>query len=115
VYYPAHFELYTQYRWLNYSGELTFNPFSQDVTSSAVEIDPGELTWIPYSHDTGDINGDGEIDNADLIILARWIVNMYEEWYNVEYTQVTAYADLNGDGTVDNSDLITMARMLVEK
>ena len=56
----------------------------------------------------GDLNGDGQVDNADLVTLARAIVGIVK----LTDTQTTA-ADMNKDGMVDNQDLVLLARQLV--
>lgn len=56
----------------------------------------------------GDIDGGGSVDNADLVILARYIVGL-------EATLPSAdNADMDDNGTIDNSDLVALARMIVE-
>ena len=58
---------------------------------------------------TGDITGDGKIQNGDLIKLVRYRVELItlEEPYKLA-------ADVNGDGKVADSDIIKLARALVE-
>jgi len=56
---------------------------------------------IPYTiHQTGDINGDGNVDFNDLVILAQH--------YNSPAT--TAQGDINGDGSDDFNDLVLLAQ-----
>ena len=57
---------------------------------------------------TGDITGDGKIQNGDLIKLVRYRVELItlEEPYK-------RAADVNGDGKVTDSDIIVIARVLV--
>ena len=52
----------------------------------------------------GDVDADGEVGNSDLILIARYLVNLVD----FDDNQFTA-ADMNEDGKVDNSDLITVA------
>ena len=56
----------------------------------------------------GDLNGDGEVDNVDLVMLARYNVALQ----TLDETQLKA-ADLNGDTRVDNLDLVSLARFIV--
>jgi hypothetical protein len=56
----------------------------------------------------GDINDDGQVTNADLILVARNIVNL------VTFTdRQKLAADMNDDGMIDNVDLIKVARIVV--
>jgi hypothetical protein len=61
-------------------------------------------------HPLGDIDGDSEITNSDLVTIARYIVGLTEG--NTK-NAVEAYADMNGDGKVDNTDIVTVARTIV--
>jgi hypothetical protein len=56
----------------------------------------------------GDVNGDGEVDNRDLIMIARYLVDLVE----FSAKQMEA-ADYNEDGVVDNKDLVLIARAIV--
>ena len=53
----------------------------------------------------GDVNGDGEVTNADLIRLRRYLSGQ-----NV--SAETGNADLNGDGKVDLKDLMLLQLLL---
>jgi hypothetical protein len=56
----------------------------------------------------GDVNQDGQVDNRDLIMIARYLVHL------VEFTdEQKALADINGDEIVNNTDLVLLARVLV--
>ncbi|MBE6948761.1 MAG: hypothetical protein E7456_02830 [Ruminococcaceae bacterium] len=60
----------------------------------------------------GDVNCDGEVSNSDLVMVARFIVGMYED--NAEVSDdIRAAADLNQDGDITNSDLVMIARSIV--
>ncbi|MCR5151325.1 MAG: InlB B-repeat-containing protein, partial [Clostridiales bacterium] len=52
----------------------------------------------------GDVNEDGEVDDADIIYLQRW----YAGWQG--YSVKTVTGDLNGDGEVDDADIIYLQR-----
>ncbi|MBQ6539467.1 MAG: CHAP domain-containing protein [Oscillospiraceae bacterium] len=54
----------------------------------------------------GDANGDGDVSNVDLIIIARFVVGLTN---SIDLER----ADINGDGTVSNTDLISVARRIV--
>ncbi|MBQ6539777.1 MAG: hypothetical protein IJL71_01960 [Oscillospiraceae bacterium] len=56
----------------------------------------------------GDVDFDGDVDNTDLIRVARFIVKM------VEFTPRQVYVgDMDHSGEITNSDLITIARIIV--
>ena len=75
--------------------------------------DPVAVNWSPYfTGAVGDINGDGQVSNADLVTLARFAVNLLSVG-GAEYEGCRRYGDMNGDGTIDNQDLVTLARVLV--
>lgn len=54
----------------------------------------------------GDLNGDGEVDNKDVIHLMRWVVGGYS------VTMDPASADFNGDGKTDNKDVVLLMRYI---
>ena len=54
----------------------------------------------------GDVNNSGEVDNADVILLRRYVAG----WKNV--TLQTDAADVNKDSKVDNADVILLRRFV---
>jgi hypothetical protein len=77
--------------------------------------------WISYAHETGwgastdsvnrirgDLNFDGRINNADIIIVARYIVRLT----SLTYSQVRC-ADMNDDNRVNNIDLVILAKKVI--
>ena len=54
---------------------------------------------------TGDVNGDGVVDQADLVALARFMAG-------IDQLEDTTRADINGDGILSAADLTALARML---
>ena len=58
----------------------------------------------------GDVNGDGAVDNRDLIMIARYLVDLVE--FDNEQMEI---ADYNEDGNVNNTDLVLIARAIVAK
>ncbi len=52
------------------------------------------------------MNSDGNIDNADLILVARYVVSID---VNIDLLA----ADVNFDNSVSNTDIIMIARYLV--
>lgn len=53
----------------------------------------------------GDVNGDGVVDQADLVVLARFMAG-------IDDLEDTTRADINGDGIYSAADLTALARML---
>ena len=53
----------------------------------------------------GDVNGDGMVDQADLVALARFMAG-------IDDLEDTTRADINGDGIYSAADLTALARML---
>ena len=56
----------------------------------------------------GDVTQDGEMTNADLIMIARYLVELVK--FNAKQLEA---ADFNSDGIVDNRDLVLISRALV--
>lgn len=54
---------------------------------------------------TGDVNGNGVVDQADLVALARFMAG-------IDDLEDTTRADINGDGILSAADLTALARML---
>lgn len=82
-------------------GFLAIDLKSQESAPVAFAIEDGQLSITDFI--PGDINGNGKVDNNDLILLtryrARWKVTI-----NMDA------ADVNGNGKVDNEDLILLTR-----
>ena len=54
----------------------------------------------------GDVNGDGQLTNADVVTLFRAVSGGLGEGE----AYVEANADFNGDGTIDNRDVVALFR-----
>lgn len=67
---------------------------------------PGTITVADVL--LGDVNGDGERTNLDVIYLARSLLGLV----TLNDSQKSA-ADVNGDGNVGNADVIRLARVLI--
>ena len=69
--------------------------------------------WQGYSvtgdRRVGDLNNDGMVNNADLILISRLVVSLYSLPYNK-----SGASDFNGDGNLTNTDIIMMARHIVK-
>ena len=84
------------------------------INNSSAAVDPSFVDIVigaaasSGSRGDGDINYDGQINNADLIILAKYIVRLTSLTYNQ-----LRFADINGDNSIDNTDLVLLARKVV--
>lgn len=56
----------------------------------------------------GDINTDGVVDNADVILLRRYVA----KWKDIQID--TDAADVNNDSTIDNADVILLRRYVAK-
>ncbi|TYQ15664.1 UNVERIFIED_CONTAM: aryl-phospho-beta-D-glucosidase BglC (GH1 family) [Acetivibrio alkalicellulosi] len=56
----------------------------------------------------GDLNGDGNIDSIDYMLLRRYILEIIDTLPNMDA------ADLNGDGKVDSTDAVLLRRYILE-
>jgi hypothetical protein len=79
---------------------------ASDVNSSAADA----ILYVVNPHYPGDVNLDGSIDNRDLIMLARYLVDLVT--FNEEQMVL---ADFNEDGRIDNKDLVLLARYIVSE
>jgi hypothetical protein len=66
----------------------------------------GSSTNVVY----GDVNGDGDIDEIDEMILSRYIAGWSGYGPNQQYNVVSANADVNLDGTADEIDEMILSR-----
>ena len=67
----------------------------------------GEITWeaVAPSYASGDINGDGELNNKDVTRLIRYL-----KYHDVDV--VEEKLDVNGDGKLNNKDVTRLIRYL---
>jgi hypothetical protein len=65
---------------------------------------------VDNTYAKGDVTKDGEIDNRDLIMIARYLVGLVE----FDEKQLEA-ADFNEDDIVNNTDLVLIARYIVSQ
>lgn len=57
----------------------------------------------------GDVNMDGTINNMDIVLTARYIVNLVDTMPSV------SNGDMNYDGSITNADLVMLARIIVSE
>lgn len=103
--------------------ELTGIAVNDDGEEIVVEYDHGK--YAPYQeyfswfhvddfHSTvlGDFNDDQRVDNVDIVILARWLVDLVEPGSDYD-RMVLRNGDFNNDNSIDNADLVALARYKV--
>ena len=74
------------------------------------ELDRAPMKNMPRPS-MGDVTGDGRINNADLVIIVRYVT---QQDLGDMKAVVEQKADMNFDGAVDNGDIVILARMMVE-
>ncbi len=67
-----------------------------------------EYTLPPVSYKKGDVDRNGSVNNADLILIARYVVRLVS--FDSEAFKL---GDMDNSGTIDNADIIRLARQLV--
>lgn len=65
------------------------------------------VTLSGIAETSGDVDGDGDVDNADVILLERYLAGLEET--------ISPAADINHDNTIDNLDLIQLQQELVNE
>jgi hypothetical protein len=85
------------------------------ITDNTEEVEFIDLQELPGCivienvYQKGDVNKDGTFNNADLIMIARYLVDLVE--FDEKQLEI---ADYNDDDNVDNKDLVLIARALVQ-
>lgn len=86
--------------------ELTYDPDNIiDGNDKPIDINVKSGTITIFEGKPGDINGDRKVNNADAIMLFRYIAG-----WNVEAD--TKALDCNGDGKINNADAIILFRYI---
>ncbi len=105
-----------------------FYPAEDGSWSSEIGYDITGISLIPYDDPggavvktrlllarrivLGDVNVDGELTNADLILVARYVVRLIDV-FTPGYINVVRFGDMNADGNINNADIIIIARAIV--
>jgi len=89
-------------------GNTIYYPANNPTWTEEIMDGYGDNTWIAYNL-RGDVDGSGQITNADLVMVARYIVGVESD--NDDAIEVNG--DVDGDGEVNNSDLVRIARIIV--
>ena len=82
------------------------NVFDENGTNVALAVVPGTITI--KTHTPGDINGDGSVNNKDLLWLMKYIKGK-------DVVVVEEALDVNGDGNRNNKDLLWLMKYLKGK
>ncbi len=91
------------------NGKVTVKGLGDAVISAKVTYNGREYSGTyELSMRRGDLNMDGEITNADTVLIARYLVKLA-----VLNDLQQEFADTNGDGKVNNADLVLIARSVV--
>ena len=89
--------------------------YDGSTVSALTELNTGSnelgAAFFPYAEESvrGDVNADGALSSADLLLLNRWLLGVPE-------TELTApeNAELSGDGVIDAYDLCFLRRLFAE-
>ena len=84
-------------------GHMIFGLYTEDEGEGFVEldaaVDPGELR-------IGDVNGDGKVNNKDVVALFRYVSDEEVPGF------VEDAADINGDGKINNKDVVKLFKLV---
>lgn len=87
--------------------ELSYDLFDQNLGAVQANVTNG---GVAVKGDTlGDVNGDGTFSLSDVIVLARYLVNLQ----TLSKDQLDV-ADVNHDGKATNADVVKLARILAD-
>ncbi|MCM1314971.1 MAG: dockerin type I repeat-containing protein [Alistipes senegalensis] len=84
-------------------------PMGASAKSEPIYIEDGENHW-EYTSIRGDINADGKISVADVVLLQKWIMGTYD---GVDDEANKDAVDVNFDGFVDSFDLVQMRQLVI--
>ena len=97
--------------FIGVSAYAEFYIFADGWTEEVLLGYGGDLEWL-YIYLRGDVDADGEYTNADLVMMARYLVGLCQRDSD-EYAAVTDYGDIDRDNKVTNTDLVSLARKIV--
>ena len=85
-------------------------PMGAVAKSDPIFIESGADHW-EYTHICGDVNEDGKISVADMVLFQKWFMGTYDYY---EDGEVEKYAfDVNLDGYFDSFDLVQMRQIVI--
>ena len=94
-------------------GSSESNQYSGEKTALLTYDKDGEtkdviIKLMPFDYIKGDVNDDGELSVADLVMLQKWLLK------TTDSTEKLMNTDLNEDGTADVFDLILLRKELIK-
>lgn len=95
-----------------YDGEYTYKITAEDSSGKSYELISADFDIHDPEKDkpSGDLNGDGELNVSDAVVLQSYLLNSSEEFTEEQYKA----SDLNGDEVVDVFDLIELKQAIVK-
>lgn len=77
-----------------------------DIVSIPVSVSSSTSTSVSQTIDMqmGDVNGDGEVDSDDAVLVLRYFAGLDTE------EMIHELADVNGDGEIDSDDSVAILR-----
>ncbi len=93
------------YRFDGWYTNKTFVTAFSEKNFSTSRVVYAKETAVTLSEVTGDVDGNGKIDTADLVRLKQYLAG-----YNVQVTETGA--DANGDGVINAMDLVRLYKKL---
>ena len=95
---------------VRYSGDgLDVNTYLNGWTPYYLNGKPADPVIVQPEKIKGDINADGSLDSADILLLQKWMMAAQD----AEISDSTA-ADLNEDGKINIADLCMMKSLLLQ-
>lgn len=89
------------------AGDHTLGLYVENTNANWVAVDNFILRYYgPHPLLQGDVNGDGEVNNADLSTLVSYILSIPTPGF------VTCAADINTDGLIDIADITALVNLL---
>jgi hypothetical protein len=108
---PVNMVIYSSIGYVTNQRSFQYIPGKDyNVVSSSVNIGPVIDTAILY----GDVDGDGQVNSADITLLRRYIASGLtpQEFVSLNPAFNAANADVNGDGDIDAED-VTLLRQYI--
>ncbi|WP_295084041.1 dockerin type I repeat-containing protein [Ruminococcus sp.] len=104
-------EPFVKYIIVGSSGSKRYSGESTALVSYGKDGETKDVTikLMPFDYKKGDVNGDSELNVADLVMLQKWLLDVPDT-----AVEKPGNADINEDGTVDVFDLIQLRKELIK-
>ncbi|MBR5682791.1 MAG: dockerin type I repeat-containing protein [Ruminococcus sp.] len=104
-------EPYVKYAVVGYSGNKHYGSAKPVFLTFDKDGETREVTvrLMPFNFKYGDVNGDDELNVADLVMLQKWLIAASDT--DMKKPQA---ADMNSDGNVDAFDLIQLRKEVLK-